>query len=958
MDANGEYTPTASRVGIDTPQPSNSYKLSRSQACINTINQWKAQADSQTVQAAQWFAQKQAAAGSNAVVLNLGVIFVQFADVPHYIDTRPSPTRPFGYFKSDFDSMLFSQNYWNGPQGNNKHPERDSIFGSMRDYYYQMSRGKLILTGTLLNPADANGVPIWLTLRNRANYLYPVNMKPEALDSARSKYQSDPAHWPNPDGFDKYIVIYAQADTGGYRLTHADKVNGSSLQVPERAGYQLTSPLNIAFVHIGTYCHEFGHDIGFFDEYNGRAIGYDGTDPYNYELMAHGLYNGPQRKGECPASISPYYRMQKNWVTATLIKTDTLNLKVSYSYENPNFYRINPIGRDITFDEYYVIETRLRKGFDAYVPTSPDQFPSQPGVLLIWHNNGRVIETDGETVDYIRLITADSSKPDSSRLTGFFPKDGVRQSFNDFTVPKASTLIDRTVTPPYEFPGHFALNGIHRHTSASPSDSNYTIIDTVATTVQRQLNTGWNMVAVSVGQADFRKSQLFPTATSPAYRYVAGAYVAKDTLQNGFGYWVKYASPQTVSFTGRIIDTLAISLSVGWNMIGSLTLPLATSQIIKHPNTMNLSKYWKYSGSYSIADTIKPGEGYWIKTDTAGYLALSIASTANNPPSTSTEMPGPPPESAPFAPISLLPADGATGVSITPTLSWAAAIGAESYDVEIYVYGSLVDAAYGIIATSYAIPAGTLGYTTPVNWNVRANNSYGSSAFTSSNFTTLNSTTAPTLTWLTNSSRHPELHWTVPSGVSSPYKIYKYYCNQGPDCFGGSSLIDTTSSLTYTDNTVDVADKNHPAAMTAYYTVKGTKPNLQLSSASNKAVVNTSNIFQMAGINPGNDENQSTVLITVLPTETNIIGSYPNPFNPTTTIKYQLAAPGYVRLSIFNILGEEIARLADGDYAAGYYSAVWDAGAAPSGIYFARITVTDPSRNELYRRVTKLLLMK
>jgi len=95
-----------------------------------------------------------------------------------------------------------------------------------------------------------------------------------------------------------------------------------------------------------------------------------------------------------------------------------------------------------------------------------------------------------------------------------------------------------------------------------------------------------------------------------------------------------------------------------------------------------------------------------------------------------------------------------------------------------------------------------------------------------------------------------------------------------------------------------------------------------------------------------------------IPTVFTLLQNYPNPFNPTTTIEYQLAAPGNVRLSIFNILGEEIARLADGDHAAGYYSAVWDAGAVPSGVYYARIAIIDPSRNELYRRMTKLVLLK
>jgi hypothetical protein len=67
--------------------------------------------------------------------------------------------------------------------------------------------------------------------------------------------------------------------------------------------------------------------------------------------------------------------------------------------------------------------------------------------------------------------------------------------------------------------------------------------------------------------------------------------------------------------------------------------------------------------------------------------------------------------------------------------------------------------------------------------------------------------------------------------------------------------------------------------------------------------------------------------------------SYPNPFNPATTIRYSLAEQGRVRLRVFNVLGQEIASLVDDIRAAGDYETSWtgttDHGAAvPSGVYF------------------------
>lgn len=62
--------------------------------------------------------------------------------------------------------------------------------------------------------------------------------------------------------------------------------------------------------------------------------------------------------------------------------------------------------------------------------------------------------------------------------------------------------------------------------------------------------------------------------------------------------------------------------------------------------------------------------------------------------------------------------------------------------------------------------------------------------------------------------------------------------------------------------------------------------------------------------------------------------NYPNPFNPTTTIRFQLADRAAVRLELYNILGEHIRTLREGEHAAGVYDVVVDASAFPSGVYY------------------------
>jgi Ca-activated chloride channel homolog len=62
--------------------------------------------------------------------------------------------------------------------------------------------------------------------------------------------------------------------------------------------------------------------------------------------------------------------------------------------------------------------------------------------------------------------------------------------------------------------------------------------------------------------------------------------------------------------------------------------------------------------------------------------------------------------------------------------------------------------------------------------------------------------------------------------------------------------------------------------------------------------------------------------------------NFPNPFNPSTTIRYRIASLAYVTLIVYDALGREVVVLADGLMVPGKYEAHWDALAAPSGVYF------------------------
>ncbi|MDD8016926.1 MAG: glycoside hydrolase family 3 C-terminal domain-containing protein [Bacteroidota bacterium] len=89
-----------------------------------------------------------------------------------------------------------------------------------------------------------------------------------------------------------------------------------------------------------------------------------------------------------------------------------------------------------------------------------------------------------------------------------------------------------------------------------------------------------------------------------------------------------------------------------------------------------------------------------------------------------------------------------------------------------------------------------------------------------------------------------------------------------------------------------------------------------------------------------------------IPTKFSLSNNFPNPFNPTTVINYQLPVTSHVTLKVYDLLGREVATLVNEKKEAGNYSVQWNAINAPSGIYFARIM------SGAYSQSKKMLLVK
>ena len=83
-----------------------------------------------------------------------------------------------------------------------------------------------------------------------------------------------------------------------------------------------------------------------------------------------------------------------------------------------------------------------------------------------------------------------------------------------------------------------------------------------------------------------------------------------------------------------------------------------------------------------------------------------------------------------------------------------------------------------------------------------------------------------------------------------------------------------------------------------------------------------------------------------------LLKSFPNPFNPSTTIEYDVPKAGHISLRVFDLTGSEVAILREGEIQAGRHRAVFDGRDLASGIYFTRLEVNGFSQS------VKLILVK
>jgi len=134
---------------------------------------------------------------------------------------------------------------------------------------------------------------------------------------------------------------------------------------------------------------------------------------------------------------------------------------------------------------------------------------------------------------------------------------------------------------------------------------------------------------------------------------------------------------------------------------------------------------------------------------------------------------------------------------------------------------------------------------------------------------------------------------------------------------------------------------------------KGTTSEKQTYSFGISGLTGSKADFRLKQVDTDGNISYSNILsVDLIPSKFELSQNYPNPFNPTTSIRFSLPVAGHVELAVYNMLGQKILTLVNGEKEAGYHLINFDGRNLASGSYFYIINTGN------FRSVKKLMLMK
>lgn len=343
-------------------------------------------------------------------------------------------------------TMPDAKDYYQAVLNGNGAPQY-GIPSSVSNYFKDQSNGLFDLKFDVVGPVTvSNKVSYYGSNNSWGDDLRPEKMVEEAVRLSSSQVDFSDYDWDNDGYVDQIFVLYAgyseAQGAAAYTIwPHAYNLSYAGITPPMFNGvkidaYACSSELSGESGStpdgIGTFCHEFSHNLGLPDLYDIDYSG--GYGMYIWSLMDAGCYCGPNLCGEVPCNFTGYERWLCGWSDLTELKEGcVIDNMPSVSAYGPTY-----LVRNRSYaDEYYLLENRQQTGWDAYLPAH--------GLLVMHVDYDRNVWLDNTVNDvrgHQRFVTIPADNTTVQSFNGcmgdLYPGSSGNTSLTDSSIPAAT----------------------------------------------------------------------------------------------------------------------------------------------------------------------------------------------------------------------------------------------------------------------------------------------------------------------------------------------------------------------------------------------------------------------------------------------------------------------------------------------------------------------------------------
>ena len=649
-----------------------------------------------------------------------------------------------------------------------------------------------------------------------------------------------------------------------------------------------------SLIEIGVFCHEFGHVFGLPDLYDTDNSS-EGIGQWC--LMASGSWGGNGNSPQTPTHMSAWCKQNLGWVVPIVIDSLNKSLTINNAEQNPVVYKMWKLNQ--ASQEYFLVENRQKTGFDKNLPNSG---------LLVFHVDDKLSSNTNENHYWVDLEQADGNRDLNKGYNRGdsgdpFPGSSNNTKFDQFTNPSSSG---------YSATSFVSIRNIHSN--------------------------GLDMI----GDLDVGSK---PYLYGPSTLFVGNVEIP----DSGITSLVKIKSYGLSSLIITGISNQAGLFKVTDNFNFPITLTTYDSLTLHVKFSPTHTGLFQEEISVANNDSMYKGftvrgRGYSINPTTSDILYAS--SGANNSGNILTINP----QTGGGTNIGTSLYDEIKGISVNPKTHIIYGIVSTTSGTEFIRINATGGDSYNL----FTVPISNLTaitFDTAGNFYAAARSGLIYSVNTQAKTISKICSTKVQLTSIAFDPVTNDIIGTPYLAIGSTKdRIFKINLSTGDTLIKGKTGFSVL--------TVGIAFNN--AGQLFGVTGTGTAISNFISINKNTGagtLIGPIGLNGITGLAFSPSGFLSVKEKTELPSSYSLGQNYPNPFNPSTSIEYSIPSDSYIKLTIYNPLGEIVDTPADGYRTAGHYKVNWNGTSRASGIYFYELS-SKTSSGVNFRQVKKLVLLK